>query len=162
MIFKLASGALCGHDFVSVMNRAIPSHLLAFTKLFLCVALSCLALSPAVVKAADASDSSKTPADVFDGMRKSFRADKAKDVHARYQFNISGPQGGDWWIIVNDGKCEMGKGSIETPDVTFAVSDKDWVAISNGKLGGTWAYMTGRLKIQGSQNVARKLDDMFP
>ena len=42
----------------------------------------------------------------------------------------------------------MGKGKIPDPNVTFVAGDKDWVAVSNGKLSGTWAYMTGRLKIR--------------
>ena len=95
-------------------------------------------------------------------MRKSFRADKAKGVHARYQWQLSGPNGGEWWIEVNDGKFQMEKGRIENPDVTLVTSDKDWVALSNGTLGGKWAFFTGRLKIRGSHNVARKLDEMFP
>jgi putative sterol carrier protein len=123
--------------------------------------LIALFFSPLVSPASD-TNPNKTPAEVFDGMRKSFRADKAKDVHARYQWNISGPDGGGWWIIVNDGKCDMGKGSIEKADVTFTVSDKDWVALSNGTLSGTWAYVSGRLKLDGPQSVARLLDGMFP
>lgn len=103
-----------------------------------------------------------TPQNVFDAMRPAFRADAAKDVHARYQWEISGPNGGEWWIIVNDGKYQMGRGHIENPNVTFVSSDKDWVAISNGTLAGTWAFITGRLKIRGSQSLARKLDEIFP
>ena len=126
--------------------------------------VAALFFAPTLVFHAIASDETpnKTPADVFAGMRKSFRADKAKDVHARYQWNISGPAGGGWWIIIDDGKCNMGTGKIEKADVTFAVSDQDWVAISNGKLGGTWAYVSGRLKIDGPQSIAKKLDAMFP
>jgi putative sterol carrier protein len=104
----------------------------------------------------------KTPQDVFDGMRKSFRAEKAKGVHARYQWNLSGPNGGEWWIDVNDGTFKMGRGKIDNPDVTFVTSDKDWVALSNGQLGGKWAFFTGRLKIRGPQSLARKLDEIFP
>ena len=48
------------------------------------------------------------------------------------------------------------------PNVTFVAKDKDWVAVSDGKLGGTWAYMTGRLKIRGDQGLARKLGEIFP
>jgi putative sterol carrier protein len=103
-----------------------------------------------------------TPQNVFDGMRQSFRVDKAKGVHLKYQWQLSGPSGGDWWIEVNDGKFEMGRGKIENPDVTFITSDKNWVALSNGTLGGKWAFFTGRLKIYGSQDAARKLDEIFP
>jgi putative sterol carrier protein len=105
---------------------------------------------------------SKTPQDVFDGMRKSFRAEKAKGVHARYQWELSGPNGGQWWIDVNDGTFKMGRGKIDNPSVTFVTSDKDWVALSNGTLGGKWAFFTGRLKIRGPQSLARKLDEIFP
>ena len=83
-------------------------------------------------------------------------------MHASYQWELSGPQGGEWWIDVNDGNYKMGKGKIDNPTVTFITSDKDWVAMSNGKLKGTWAYMTGRLKVRGPQSVARKLDEIFP
>ena len=102
------------------------------------------------------------PQDVFDGMRESFRPQKAQGVHARYQWELSGPNGGQWWIEVKNGKFEMGRGKIENPDVTFIASDKSWVALSNGKLKGTWAVLTGRLKVRGSQALARKLDELFP
>ena len=106
--------------------------------------------------------SSSTPQQVFDGMRQSFQANKAKGVHARYQWELTGPNGGQWWIDVNDGTYKMGKGKIDNPSVTFITSDADWVAMSNGKLKGTWAFMTGRLKVRGSQAVARKLNEIFP
>jgi putative sterol carrier protein len=108
------------------------------------------------------AEDNSTPQQVFDGMKQSFRADKAKGVHAKYQWNLSGPNGGDWWIEVNDGTFKMGQGKIDNPSVTFITSDNDWVAMSNGKLKGTWAFMTGRLKVHGSQSIARKLDEIFP
>jgi putative sterol carrier protein len=103
-----------------------------------------------------------TPQEVFDAMRGSFEPSKAKGVHARYQWDLSGPDGGQWWIDVEDGKYRMGKGKIANPNVTFIATDKDWVAVSNGQLGGLWAYITGRLKIRGDQAMARKLGEIFP
>jgi putative sterol carrier protein len=101
------------------------------------------------------------PQQVFDGMHRSFAANRAHGVHARYQFDLSGPNGGLWWIEVNDGKCKMGRGRIQNPGVTFIASDRDWVALSNGNLSGVWAFMTGRLKIHGDQKLAHKLDELF-
>jgi putative sterol carrier protein len=112
--------------------------------------------------AASSEHMDSTPQEVFDSMRASFQASKAKGVHARYQWDLSGPQGGQWWIDVEDGKYKMGKGKIDNPNVTFVAKDKDWVAVSNHQMGGTWAYLTGRLKIRGDQGVARKLGEMFP
>ena len=102
------------------------------------------------------------PQDVFDGMRQSFMPARAQGLHVRYQFDLSGPNGGLWCIEVNDGKCRIARGKIENPNVTFAATDQDWVALSNHKLPGVWAYLTGRLKIRGDQKLARKLDEMFP
>jgi putative sterol carrier protein len=103
-----------------------------------------------------------TPQEVFDAMRDAFRPEKARGVHARYQFLIGGAQGGQWWIEVNDGKCKFGRGHLENPNVTLIARDKDWVALSNDQLSGVWASVTGRLKVRGDQTLARKLDEMFP
>ena len=140
----------------SQMHSFRPAFLRAAIFLALCFA----GVLPAVCSAADAKNA--TPQQVFDGMQKSFNTDKAKGVHASYQWNISGPDGGDWFIVVTDGKCQMGKGTTPNPDVTFTVSDKDWVAISNDDLSGSWAYLTGKLKIKGPQSIAKLLDGMFP
>ena len=130
--------------------------------LTLTIATIITAIGLGAASAASKESSSSKPQQVFDGMRQSFQAQKAKGVHARYQWELSGPNGGQWWIDVNDGTFKMGRGKIGNPTVTFVTSDKDWVALSNGTLGGKWAYFTGRLKIRGSQSVARKLDEIFP
>ncbi len=114
------------------------------------------------VSAASNEPANSTPQQVFDGMRQSFQADKAKGVHARYQWELSGPNGGEWWIDVNDGTFKMGRGKVDNPSVTFITSDKDWVAMSNGTLKGSWAFLTGRLKVHGPQSTAKKLDEIFP
>ena len=129
---------------------------------FLPINVTGLVICICAATAVSAEHLDSTPQEVFDSMRGSFRPAKAKGVHARYQWELSGPQGGEWWIDVNDGTYKMGKGKIDNPTVTFITSDKDWVAMSNGKLKGTWAYMTGRLKVRGPQSVARKLDEIFP
>src|SRR6266704_1814845 len=72
-----------------------------------------------------ATQEDSTPQQVFDSMRGSFQPAKAKGVHARYQWDLSGPHGGEWWIDVNDGTYKMGKGKIDDPSVTFITSDND-------------------------------------
>jgi putative sterol carrier protein len=131
-----------------------------------CLPLAMKALAMAIcisaVSARAAEHIDSTPQEVFDSMRGSFQPTRAKGVHARYQWDLSGPQGGQWWIDVEDGKYKMGKGKIDNPNVTFVAKDKDWVAVSNHQLGGTWAYLTGRLRIRGDQGLARKLGEIFP
>jgi putative sterol carrier protein len=121
-----------------------------------------MAMLLAVSPAWSAEIENSKPQDVFDGMRDSFRADKANGVHVRYQFELSGPGGGEWWIEVKNGKARIEKGKIDKPDVTFIATAQDWVALSNGKLNGIWAHLTGRLKVRGDQKLARRLDELFP
>jgi putative sterol carrier protein len=130
--------------------------------LFLPISAVAVAICLGAASAAGAVHLDSTPQEVFDSMRGSFQSTKAKGVHARYQWDLSGPNGGHWWIDVNDGTYKMGKGKIDHPNVIFVAKDKDWVAVSNGQLGGTWAYLTGRLKIRGDQAVARKFGEIFP
>jgi len=98
----------------------------------------------------------------LDKRQDAFQADKAKGVHASYQWELSGPNGGEWWLSVNDGTYKMGRGKIDNPNVTFAASDEDWVSMSNKTLKVPWAYLTGRLKIQGSHSLVKKIDEIFP
>jgi len=140
----------------------MPDHLGGKHCWFLWISVAAVAICLGAASAAPASHIDSTPQEVFDSMRGSFQPAKAKGVHGRYQWDLSGPQGGQWWIDVEDGKYKMGKGKIDHPNVTFVAKDKDWVAVSNGQLGGTWAYLTGRLKIRGDQGLARKLGEMFP
>jgi len=103
-----------------------------------------------------------TPDQVFAQMQYSFRSDRARGQHLRYQVNLSDPQGGKWWIVISDGTYSMGKGTIDKPDVTFACTGSDWVQLSNGTLGGFKAFFSGRLKVIGNQFTAHKLDEIFP
>jgi len=127
----------------------------AFTALAL--ALSCQAQDQGTSR-----QHNSTPQQALDKRQDAFQGDKAKGVRASYQWELSGPNGGDWWLIVNDGTYTMGRGKIHNPSVTFVATDEDWVAMSNKTLNVPLAYLTGRLKIQGSHRFVKELDKIFP
>jgi putative sterol carrier protein len=144
------------------MKAEIPRYQSSKRYIFMGIGVLVSVVCIGASNTASSEHKDSTPQEVFDSMRGSFQPAKAKGVHARYQWDLSGPQGGEWWIDVNDGKYKMGKGKIDNPNVTFVAKDKDWVAVSNHQMGGTWAYLTGRLKIRGDQGLARKLGEIFP
>jgi putative sterol carrier protein len=111
---------------------------------------------------ADYATDPTSPEEVFAQMQHSFRPDRARGQHLRYQFKFRDPQGGKYWIEINDGAYTMGTGSIQHPDVTFICTGADWVRLSTGKLGGIQAFFTGRLRVIGNQFNAHKLDEIFP
>ncbi len=140
----------------------MPDYLTGQRCAFLRITIIAVVMCVGAAGAAPPGHVESTPQEIFDSMRDSFQPAKAQGVHARYQWDLSGPRGGQWWIDVNDGKYKMGRGTIANANVTFVASDKDWVAVSKHQMGGTWAYLTGRLKIRGDQGLARELGEMFP
>jgi len=133
-------------------------------RLYVSLALAALALaSPSQAQdLGTGRQHNSTPQQALDKREDAFQGDKAKGVHAIYQWELSGPNGGDWWLIVNDGTYTTGRGKIHNPSVTFVASDEDWVAMSNKTLNVPLAYLTGRLKIQGSHRLVKELDKIFP
>jgi len=65
-------------------------------KSFLGIAGFLVAVALRTAAAASNEPANSTPQDVFDGMRQSFQAEKAKGVHLKYQWQLSGPNGGEW------------------------------------------------------------------
>jgi putative sterol carrier protein len=131
-------------------------------RLSVLLAVAGLALASPCQAQPTSREQNSTPQQALDKRQDAFQADKAKGVHTRYQWKLSGPNGGEWWLSVNDGTYKMGRGKIANPNVTFAASDEDWVAMSNKTLNVNWAYLTGRLKIQGSHSLVKELDEIFP
>ena len=78
------------------------------------------------------------------------------------QWNITGDQAGKWAFKIVNGQGEVIPGGVEKPDVTFTVSDKDWLAITEGKLDAMNAFMTGKLKVTGDMMLAMKVPNLFP
>ncbi len=100
-------------------------------------------------------------AQIFPGMVSRFVPSKAEGVDAVIQFNLSGDNGGLFWIKVSDGTCTSGTGQAENPRMTLKASADDWYAVSTGKLNAMQAFMSGKLKIEGDMGMAMKLQTMF-
>ena len=115
---------------------------------------------PAAPKAvADAP--SMSVADIFAAMPKAFRADKAAGANVVFQYKLSGPQGGDWHLLVKDGALEIRTGVHPQPTTTLLMSDADFVKMTTGKLNAMEAYTTGKLKIEGDLMKSQLLGKLF-
>jgi putative sterol carrier protein len=78
------------------------------------------------------------------------------------QWNITGEEAGVWAFQIINGEGKLIPGGVEKPDITFTVSDKDWLAIAEGKLDAMNAFMTGKLKIAGDMMLGMKVPSLFP
>jgi putative sterol carrier protein len=100
----------------------------------------------------------KTPRDFFEKvMPEKFDPNKAVGIDCVVQMSLTGENGSDWIIIIENQKIEIREGVHESPTVTVTMKDTDYVNMTNGKLSGERAFMTGKLKFKGSITTALKL-----
>ena len=103
-----------------------------------------------------------TVAETFEAMPKIFNSAAAAGLTKSFQWNITGEQAGLWAFNVVNGVGELVPGWVEKPDVTFTVSDKDWIALTEGKLDAQSAFFSGQLKIAGDMGLALRFPQLFP
>jgi putative sterol carrier protein len=102
-----------------------------------------------------------TPQMVFDQMPSALDPARAGTTSATIQFDLSGENGGKWWVKIHDGKAESSQGEAENPNLTITMDSKDYVKMTLGQLDGTQAFMTGKLKIKGDMGLAIKMQSLF-
>jgi putative sterol carrier protein len=88
--------------------------------------------------------------------------DAAEDVEAVYQFDLSGPQGGQYIVTIQHGGCVVEEGTHADPHVTLSMAGEDCVKVLNGQLSGSAVLMSGRLRVTGDLGLAMQLPALFP
>lgn len=98
---------------------------------------------------------------IFPAMVERFIPEKATGVNAVILFDLSGDNGGQFWIKVADGSAETGVGEVANPAMTLKASADDWFAVTSGQLNPMQAFMTGKVKILGDMGLAMKMQTIF-
>lgn len=86
---------------------------------------------------------------------------KSKGINAVFQFDLSGDEGGFFYLNVQDGKVEAEEGQHDSPNVTISMSSDDYKAMNEGKVNSTSLFMAGKLKIKGDMSLAMKLQSVL-
>ncbi len=82
-------------------------------------------------------------------------------INAVFQFNLTGPNGGDWYVQFTDGKPSVQKGLAPEPNLVLSADVQDWLDIVSGKINGQAAFLTGKLKLRGDLTLAMKLQALL-
>lgn len=100
-----------------------------------------------------------TARDIFEAMKSRIQANPAKvtNLSASYQFELTGDGGGTFHANFESGAFDIGEGALPNPGCTVSLAAADFVALAEGKLNPTAAFMTGKLKIKGDMAMAMKL-----
>jgi putative sterol carrier protein len=103
-----------------------------------------------------------TPQMVFDELPTRFLPEAAGKTRATVQIELSGENGGQWWVRIVDGRCTVGAGPVAKPDVTLITTVNDYLRIRRGELNPIAAAMPGGpMKIKGSYGMAIKFPRLF-
>ncbi len=94
-------------------------------------------------------------------MPEAFEGDKAAGVDVVFQYKISGAGGGDWYVTVKDGACDVKEGVHDNPTTTILMSDEDFLSLIEGKLNAMQAYTSGKLKIEGDLMKSQLIEKLF-
>ncbi len=86
---------------------------------------------------------------------------KIVGMNAIIQFDLSGDNGGMYWIKIANGTVEGGSGQTENPNMTLRSTADDWAQVIAGTLNPMQAFMSGKIKIQGDMGLALKLQPLF-
>jgi putative sterol carrier protein len=89
------------------------------------------------------------------------KPDLVTKINAVYQFNITGPAGGQWAVDCATPGGAVTAGPSATAKCTVNCTDADFLSIVNGKLNAQMAFMMGKLKIQGDMGLALKLAQLL-
>lgn len=98
---------------------------------------------------------------IFESMPDAFNAEKAGDLDATVQFDLSGEGGGKWYVVVADGECKVTEGEEDSPTATIRMEASDYAALIAGELNAMEAFMQQKIRVEGDLNTVMKFQSIF-
>jgi putative sterol carrier protein len=87
---------------------------------------------------------------------------EAKEIGAKYQINVTGEGGGEWFIDVSSSGPSATAGNPGGADCTITLTAEDFQKLhENPDANGMQLFFAGKLKVQGNQMLAMKLKKLF-
>jgi len=102
--------------------------------------------------------------EVIRRMETEFKPERAQDLDAVIQFEITGrPDGGSdlFQLTVRNGTCVTSKTITEDPKVKIVLDAVIFLKLVTGIEGGTDLYIGGKLKIDGAVMLGTRITSMF-
>jgi putative sterol carrier protein len=88
--------------------------------------------------------------------------DAAKQIGAKFQVNITGEGGGEWYIDVSETGPKAQNGNPGGADCTITITTEDFQKlVENPQANGMQLFFAGKLKVAGNVMLAQKLGKLF-
>ena len=99
--------------------------------------------------------------EIAEGMVEGFLPEKAAGVNAIIQFDLSGDNGGQFYLEIKEGVIESHEGVAEEAKMTLSATLEDYYAVATGQTNPMNAFMQGKIKVKGDMGLAMKMQTMF-
>ncbi|MBU1276420.1 MAG: NAD(P)H-dependent oxidoreductase [Proteobacteria bacterium] len=90
-----------------------------------------------------------------------FNPDEAGDLKASVQFEISGGEEFVAHLDIGGGKCVFASGPVDNPSLVIKSPAEVWLAVSQGRLDGQAAFMSGKYQTQGDITLLMRFNKLF-
>ena len=98
---------------------------------------------------------------IFAAMPSRFLPDKANNIDVTIQFNLTGDDGGQWYIVVKDKTLQVNEGTAEHPTTTLTMTAQDYLNIINGDANSAMLFMQNKIKASGNLQYAMQMQQWF-
>ncbi len=95
--------------------------------------------------------------EVFASYEENFDPSKASGLNGIFVLILSGEEGGEYTIRIEENTLSIEEGIYGSPDVRVQTTTRRWLAINNGEANPMMLMMQGKLKVRGSMAKATKL-----
>ena len=102
-----------------------------------------------------------TPEVIFSGLPIAFKADQAKGENIVFQWELSGENGGTWFVKIEDGVVEVKPEAHPNPNIAIQTDADTFVKMAKGEANETSLFMQGKIKIKGNPMAAMKFRKYF-
>jgi len=90
-----------------------------------------------------------------------FQAEAAAGKNAVVQFIITGEQAAAYHMIINDRQLDLREGRVDNANLILTMDTADFLDLMTGKLDGTAAFVSGKLKVSGDFMLGMQLAPIF-
>jgi putative sterol carrier protein len=101
---------------------------------------------------------------IHDGMEAiagRFQAEAAYGLNAVIQFDLTGDQAATYHMTIRDQHLTLKEGPAGNADLILTMDTADFLDLMTGKLEGTEAFVSGKLKVSGDMMLAMQLAGIF-
>lgn len=99
--------------------------------------------------------------EIIEKMPEAFQPEKAGDLQATIQLDLTGEGGGQWVVKIANRNISIDEGTANSPDLALSMAASDYVALSHGEANPMNLFMAGKIRLQGDVTLAMKFQELF-